>query len=155
MGETALYQAVEMENISQVKLLLDYNADPNIAQNDGFIPLHAAVMKQNIEIVEVLLQFKSNPNHKSKVYSQTPVHHAIKYNIKTAILMLLVQFKGSLTIRDSNNKRPIDYVNSDEMREIISIMRQRNEEAFVTPQKEETISYNGKFTPNKDNHFIL
>ena len=82
MGETPLYQAVDMDKIEHVKLLLKYKADPNISQNDGLTPLHTAVTKQTANIVECLLSHGANPNLKSKCFGQTPVHLAIKNNVK-------------------------------------------------------------------------
>lgn len=162
MGETALYQAVEMESLSQVETLLKFGGDPNIPQSDGLIPLHAAALKQNIQIVEILLKHGSNPNFENKLFSQTPVHFAIKHSAKPAILMLLVRYNGSLSIRDKNNKRPLDYVDSDEIRDTLNMLRLEKEDAFKTPQKQSHISYlnhtqsnrrgsgkNLNFTPSK------
>jgi ankyrin repeat protein len=149
MGETALYQAVEMENVKQILTLLENKADPNIAQYDGFIPLHIAVQKQNIKIVENLLIYGSNPNYKNKHYYQTPVHFAIKYNVKPAIFNLLLQYGGNLGIRDKNNKRPIDYICSGEMSDIIINLKLHREDIFRTPSK---LLSSGKKRAMSDGH---
>lgn len=153
MGETAIYMAVEMGRLKQVQTLLKYGADANIPTNDGVIPLHSAVLRQDINIVEILLQYSSNPNFKNKYYGQTPVHYAIRSKVKPAIIFLLVQCGGSLSIRDKFNKRPLDYVETEEMREVMNKLRQEREDAFKTPQKEPLLS-----TPNrlsKENFTIL
>jgi len=165
MGETALYQAVEMESLSQVETLLKYKSDPNIPQADGLIPLHAATIKQNIQLVEILLKHGSNPNYENKLFSQTPVHFAIKHSVKPAILMLLVRYNGSVSTRDKNKKRPIDYVECDEIRETLNMLRLEKEDAFKTPQKQPyfhlTMSTNSKrgsglnFTPSKTNNYVF
>jgi ankyrin repeat protein len=150
MLETALYQAVEMERHDQIITLLNGKADPNISNGDGCIPLHLAVEKQDIQIVETLLINNSNPNHRNKHFYQTPVHYAIKYNVKAAILLLLVQYGGSLCIRDNKNKRPIDYIFSDEMRETIDMLKLQREDAFKTPKKDfGSFSTPGKFNRDK------
>ena len=123
MGETPLYQAVDMEKFDQVKLLLENGADPNIVQDDGFSPLHVAVNKQNLLIVKILLKYKANPNIKSKLYEQTPLHLAIKNNTDPMILLVLVQFDGSLTNQDKFSKKPIDYTNSKEMQSTIEKLK--------------------------------
>ena len=123
MGETPLYQAVDMNKLDHVKLLINSGADPNILQEDGFSPLHAAVMRQNILIVKYLLINGGNPNTKTKVYNQSPVHIAIKNNVDPMILLLLVQFNGSLLDRDKFDKRPIDYINSKEMNDAVEKLK--------------------------------
>ena len=109
MGETPLYQAVEMEKIDHIKILLKNGADPNITNEDGLSPLHTAVNKQNITIVKLLLKYGANPNIKSKLYQQTPLHLAIKNNADPIFLLLLVQFNGSLLKEDKINQKPVEY----------------------------------------------
>lgn len=141
MGETALFQAVEMECLSQVETLLKFKADPNIPRKDGLTPLHAAAIKQNTQVVELLLKAGSNPNYESKLFLQTPVHYAIKHSVKPAILMLLVRYNGSLSIRDKNKKRPIDYVETEEIQETLNMLKLEKEDAFKTPQKQLPITF--------------
>ena len=144
MGETALYQAVDMEKFDQVKLLLQNGADPNISQDDGLTPLHLAVNKQNLLIVKILLKNNANPNLKSKIYEQTPLHLAIKNNIDPMILLLLVQFNGSLTFQDKFSKKPVDYIHSEEMKNTIEKLKLEKEKknkivdsipVYITPKK--------------------
>ena len=143
MGETPLYQAVDMEKIDHIKLLLKNGANPNITNDDGLSPLHAAVYKQNINIVKILLKYGANPNLKSKLYQQTPLHIAIKNNTDPMILLLLVQFNGSLMDEDKFKKKPIDYTNSKEMQSTIEKLKFGQEKikndipvhSFQTPKK--------------------
>ena len=123
MGETPLYQAVEMCKLDHVKLLINNGANPNIQQDDGLSPLHIAVVRQNLLIVKFLLKNGANPNIKSKIYSQTPVHLSIKNNGDPMIMLLLVQFNGSLLEKDKFDKRPIDYIRSKEMEEAIEKLK--------------------------------
>ena len=144
MGETPLYQAVEMEKVSHVNLLLKKGANPNISQIDGLSPLHSAINKQNILIIKELLKFGADPNYKSKLYEQTPLHLAIKNNVDPMIVLILVQYNGSLFIKDKFGKTPLDYVSSEEMRKVIEKLKLENEEEttdktlkkFSTPTKE-------------------
>ena len=146
MGETPLYQAVDMGKLDHVKLLINSGANPNIVQDDGLAPLHAAVIRQNLLIVKFLLINGGDPNIKTKIYNQTPVHLAIKNNVDPMILLLLVQFNGSLLDRDKFDKRPIDYINSKEMKDAIEKLKfgknQNNDKKlalhpplFQTPKK--------------------
>ena len=141
MGETPLYQAVDMEQIEHVKLLLKHKADPNLSQTDGLTPLHNAVTKQNVQIVQCLLSANANPNIKSTCFGQTPVHFAIKNNVNPTILLLLVQYNGSLVLKDKTEKRPIDYANSEKMKETLKKLRLQKEDIFRTPKKERSMSF--------------
>lgn len=123
MGETPLYQAVDMCKLDHVKLLIKMGADPNISQDDGLTPLHAAVTRQNILIVKYLLKNGADPNIKTKIYNQSPVHLSIKNNVDPMIMLLLVQFNGSLLDKDKFGKRPIDYICSKEMGEAIEKLK--------------------------------
>lgn len=152
MGETALFQAVEMDRFHQVEILLSKGADPNIPQNDGRIPLHTATVKQNLQIVELLLGHGSNPNTQGKLYGQTPVHLAIKHSVKPTILLLLVKNGGSLIIKDKYDKKPTDYVETDEMRDTINMLKLQGE-VPETPQKDFLLNTPSKLS-KKDFLFI-
>ena len=141
MGETPLYQAVDMEQIEHVKLLLKHKADPNLSQTDGLTPLHNAVTKQNVQIVQCLLSANANPNIKSTCFGQTPVHFAIKNNVNPTILLLLVKYNGSLVLKDKTEKRTIDYAKSEKMKETLKKLRLQKEDIFRTPKKERSMSF--------------
>ena len=144
MGETPLYQAVEMEKSEHVNLLLQKGANPNISQIDGLSPLHLAVNRQNILIIKELLKYNANPNNKTILYEQTPLHFAIKNNVDPMILLILVQYNGSLIIKDKFGKRPLDYVTSEEMKKVIEKLKLESGEDTL---KKKEKNYN---TPNKD-----
>ena len=150
MGETPLFQAVDMEKMDHVKLLLKNGANPNIANDDGLTPLHISVIKQNIPIVKILLKYNANPNIKSKLYEQTPLHLAIKNNTDPMILLLLVQFNGSLINEDKFKKKPIDYTNSKEMQSTIEKLKfdQQNSSKIKEIHNFQTPRKNFAFTPS-------
>ena len=148
MGETSLYQAVDMEKTDHVKLLLKHGADPNIAQIDGLSSLHLAVSKQNILIIKYLLKFNANPNKQSSLYKQTPVHLAIKNNVESTILLILANSGGSLTLKDKFGKKPIDYISSEEMKKTVEMLKlEKNNENI----KQKMIY----FTPSKKNKLTI
>ena len=148
MNETALYQAVDMEKIDHVKLLLKHGADPNISQIDGLSPLHLAVSKQNLLIIKCLLKFKANPNKQSSLYQQTPVHLAIKNNVDSMILLILVNSGGQLNIKDKFGKTPIDYINSEEMKKTVEMIKPDKNKENITLKK----IY---FTPSKKSNLVM
>ena len=65
-GNTALLLAVEKNNPDTVETLLSAGANPNIANNDGFTPLHQAILQEKpsektITIVQLLMEYGANP----------------------------------------------------------------------------------------------
>ena len=50
------------------------------------------------------MKYGANPNFKSKLYQQTSLHLAIKNNADPMILLLLVEFNGSLINEDKFKK---------------------------------------------------
>ena len=144
IGETPLYQAVDMEKIQHVILLLKKGANPNISQIDGLSPLHLAVNRQNILIIKELLKYNANPNNKTLLYEQTPLHFAIKNNVDPMILLILVQYNGSLVIKDKFGKRPLDYVTSEEMKRVIEKLKLENLEDTLNKKEKK------KNTPEKE-----
>jgi ankyrin repeat protein len=93
-GETPLYQAVQINNLETVELLLIRGADPNMSDYYGETPLHLAI--QNIreweqddhKIILLLLSRGADVNtHDNQ--GITPLVHAIQRNdIKTVVLLL-------------------------------------------------------------------
>ena len=152
MGETPLFQAVEMEKFDHVKILLKNGANPNITNDDGLTPLHNAVTKNNISIIKILLKYGADPNKKSKFYQQTPLHLAIKNNEDPMILLLLVQYNGSLTEEDKFSKKPIDYANSKEMKNAIEKLKFGKDNSNIIKEKEilnfQTPKKMNKWTPS-------
>jgi ankyrin repeat protein len=58
-GLTALYVAVATSNVTAARFLLEKGANPNVADPNGYIPLHvAAKYAKDMDIVELLLNHK-------------------------------------------------------------------------------------------------
>ena len=55
-GQTALFTAIDWGRDVEFRLLLDKNANPHIANNDGMTPLMQAARTNSIDIVELLLK---------------------------------------------------------------------------------------------------
>jgi ankyrin repeat protein len=123
--KTVLFYVIENSNsekheisIKIIKLLLKAGADPNL--NSGNINLLIyCVRKQFTDIVELLLIMKANINIQENITKNTPIHYAIK-NKNRQLLELLLEFNPDLTIKDKNNKTPLEL--ATDMNELFSII---------------------------------
>lgn len=103
------------------KFLLDYYADPNLMNNEGYSPLHLACKFSSLAIVQLLIQYKANPNLAAvninerdmknppgiePGYLRRPIHFAA-YNGKADILNLLIELKVDVNVTAENNKSPL------------------------------------------------
>jgi uncharacterized protein len=84
---TALAATAVKGDVYLSKLLLENNADPNIADQAGVTPLIYAVQFENRELVELLLKHKANIALADKE-GHTPIDHAIFTNNQEIINLL-------------------------------------------------------------------
>ncbi|XP_038657381.1 receptor-interacting serine/threonine-protein kinase 4 [Scyliorhinus canicula] len=87
-GMSLLHYAVELGNEEAVRLLLLYNANPNIPNKRGSTPLHLAAEKNLKIIAELLLGKKANVNAKDED-QWTPLHFAAQSGEETLSRLLL------------------------------------------------------------------
>ena len=78
---TALMAAVFKKDIELVKLLLDNNADPNIADANGTTAMHYATMFQNYDVISLLINAGADFTLKDN-NGKTPIDFAKAYNDK-------------------------------------------------------------------------
>ncbi len=89
--------------------------------------MHIACTKQNYKIVELLLKYSADPNKKNNSL-RTPVHYGIMHCVNnTGIIYLLVQYGGSLYLKDQQNNTPLDYIQTEEVRKAINILKTKCE----------------------------
>ncbi|KAI0844320.1 ankyrin repeat-containing domain protein [Daldinia vernicosa] len=72
---TLLHYAVAAKNIEAARVLLKYNADPNIPNTDGVTPLFHCVATQDIPsvITNLLLENGADPNAIARIKNAAPV----------------------------------------------------------------------------------
>ncbi|XP_041067988.1 receptor-interacting serine/threonine-protein kinase 4 [Carcharodon carcharias] len=87
-GMSLLHYAVQLGNEEAVRLLLLYNANPNIPNKRGSTPLHLAAEKNLKIIAELLLGKKVNINAKDED-QWTPLHFAAQSGEETLSRLLL------------------------------------------------------------------
>ena len=94
-------------------LYMNQNKELIESEKESLMALHKAVETDNLELVRSILKFNViiNINQQNNI-GQTPLHVAIQ-NENKAIVLELINCGASLYILDSNNKTPIDYINTN------------------------------------------
>jgi ankyrin repeat protein len=100
-GDTLLMTAARKGNFSTIKILLEYGADPKIADIAQVTPLHIAAREGNTEIVKILLQYSADINAVD-IDGFTPIMRAISFNNKD-IVDILMQKNANLEIKNNFN----------------------------------------------------
>ena len=84
--------AMRKGNTEILKLLLEGGADPNVADDYGWTPLHfvarALRQKYMAAVAELLLDYGANPNKADQI-GRTPLHYAVLYRAKEVVQVLL------------------------------------------------------------------
>ena len=88
-GTTALHCAIAPGNPTIVARLLDFGAQPNVADHDGRTPLWLAVHKEDARIAALLLDYKADPNCRVGKNRLTPLMAAAK-NGRIEVVNLLL-----------------------------------------------------------------
>ncbi len=103
-----------------MKLLLIWDANPNLTDLNQSVPLHLAVMLKNpdlsYQIVDLLLQYLQNKQttvNMKDIHGVTALHIAAFLN-RTEVVMLLIQNEADVEIEDNTSGTPLEYaVSSD------------------------------------------
>ncbi|KAG1701744.1 SMC5-SMC6 complex localization factor protein 1 [Nymphon striatum] len=135
-GETQLHIACMKNKIETVKELLTVpGIDVNIQDNAGWSPLHEACNHGHAEIVLELVKFKPKQSisgyfKNGKNYLDltikgesgiTPLHDAVMNDmVKCCYILLHFGGKSLLDLKTNDGQRPIDVVQSTEMKELLT-----------------------------------
>ncbi|MFA7346787.1 MAG: ankyrin repeat domain-containing protein [Desulfurivibrionaceae bacterium] len=88
-GTTALHCAIAPGNPAIVSRLLDFGAQPNVADHDGRTPLWLAAHREDAGIAALLLDYKADPNCRVGKNRLTPLMAAAK-NGRIEVVNLLL-----------------------------------------------------------------
>jgi uncharacterized protein len=121
-GATALVRAAKAGDLSLVKLLLEHGANPNLATNRGFTPIHAAAglgsndidsrgidktQAQAIETLKLLLAYKADINRKDTSTARTALHGAAIWGWND-VIQFLADNGADLSAKDNAGMLPLD-----------------------------------------------
>lgn len=113
MDRSMLYYAVNHGNMAMVDLLLSYNPDVNVLDEEGMGPLHEAMAKGHIEIARKLVDAGADINARDQ-YSMlglTPLHTAFNADMreeKADRIMFMLQAGADENIRDTAGRTVMD-----------------------------------------------
>jgi len=121
-GTTALIRAAKAGDVPLVKLLLEHGADPDLATNRGYTPIHAAAglgsndidsrgidktQAQAIETLKLLLAHKADINRKDAAFSRTALHGAAIWGWND-VIQFLADNGADLFAKDKDGMLPLD-----------------------------------------------
>ena len=129
--ETALMYATTYGHIDIVRLLLEYNADPNITDSDGETALTMAVPLHRFDnegIVKTLLEYNADPNLQN-VNGNTPLIKATIFN-QIYIVHLLLDNGADPFMKNIRGDTALDlaeryFAMGDVDREVIDLLKSR------------------------------
>ncbi len=106
LGIPALQLAAQQGRYALVKILLEYQANPNVLNRVGQTPLSWAARYGHIDIVNLLIAYGAAPNHSGKTYMLTPLM-AAAVGGHYEVASLLLKHQAKVDQRDKvNNATP-------------------------------------------------
>jgi len=110
-GNTPLKTAYLFHNLKMVELLLEYGANPNIADKDDSIPLNWACYENNLELVRLFLKYGAKESvNKANKDGYTPLNRAcFSDNLDIVKLLLENGAKESVNIANNYGNTPLNW----------------------------------------------
>jgi ankyrin repeat protein len=100
--------AIEKNNVSEVKMLVMAGANINATDVFGYTPLHWAAMKGSSESIEALIAAGANKDMPCLNYKFAPLHNAINENHNAAINSL-INNGANLMAKDKDGNTPLHF----------------------------------------------
>ncbi|MBL4587886.1 ankyrin repeat domain-containing protein [Candidatus Babeliales bacterium] len=125
-GNSLLHEAVSINSLKMVGILISNGIDPNMTNDDSNTPLHMAVTRGYTEIVQYLLEHGANPNI-GNLYNDTPLHLAILSDqpekIKVSIILELLKHGTDLEHKNIYKTTPLQQaIEAENCQYIIDIL---------------------------------
>lgn len=116
-----LYEAIQKENISQIKSILDQNPELVHARTPGgSIPLHPAAFKDNTEILSLLILKGADVNAKNN-NGWTPLFVASEYGRRKNV-ELLINEGATVNAKDNEGATPLHISSMRGHKEVVELL---------------------------------
>ncbi|XP_076298784.1 uncharacterized protein LOC143217929 isoform X2 [Lasioglossum baleicum] len=117
-----LFEAIERNNIGDVKELINHGVSIDAKNNDGQTPLHYAAKSDKLEVVKYLIEKKgANVNVKDND-GQTPLHYAAKSD-KLEVVKYLIEKKGAnVNVKDNDGQTPLHSAAKSDKLEVVKYL---------------------------------
>ena len=109
-GFTPLHHACRKGARDIVKLLLENNADANMASNTSITPLHFAAQLGNQEIIQLLLDAGADVNATDREGKSALIYSVLAKKVEAA--KYLIAKGADAAIKDNENRTAVDYANA-------------------------------------------
>ncbi|KKQ32484.1 MAG: hypothetical protein US49_C0007G0026 [candidate division TM6 bacterium GW2011_GWF2_37_49] len=126
-SKTLLTEAVRCWRLDIVKLLLEYKANPNLADEYGNLPLYLAISRGNVTIIKLLLEAGANPNQTDN-FSYLPLTSAVINKDKDLVILLLKHGANHNQIDKKAGMTPAALCLSDEIKALLDKPQEKKEE---------------------------
>lgn len=107
-----LLEAASRGDFEEVKRMLDYGADPNLANDDGLTALHQACIDECDDIAELLVEHGANIDAEDREL-WTPLHASAACG-NVSMVEYLVDHGASVVAINADGNLPVDLVEDDE-----------------------------------------
>jgi ankyrin repeat protein len=131
-GNTAVHLAVENEDTSLLKLLVEKEADLNIKNTKGMTPLHQAIQMMDFDgnLLSMLLDKGADPNIADND-GNTVLHLSLKAGIGNISVLTLIDKGADINMKNNEGKTPLDV--GDDIRDF-SLIRKHGGKVTKAPE---------------------
>ncbi|XP_014204313.1 serine/threonine-protein phosphatase 6 regulatory ankyrin repeat subunit C-like [Copidosoma floridanum] len=148
---STLHLAVEDQQISWVRFLLEHEADPNVLNNDYETALHCAMLNNSETITKLLLLYKADPNV-TDLFNSTPLDMVIVHCKLNFVKILIDYGAKSKNIYNSLLLACCDFGCLDQRQFFIYILRCAVELDNYSNFSCESLLYYMEFVKHRENH---
>ena len=119
-GRTALHWAVSSASSTNIKLLLESGANPNLTDEQGDTPLHLAAICLHDGDTKILIDHGARVNAKN-LLGKTPLQRAVIFGDSATVLVLL-KAGADPRIKNNKNKDAIDIARKGNRKKLVKLM---------------------------------